>query len=315
MLVNEKYDIWEEKYRPQIIDDIILPKKLKDKFKKYLDTDSLTNMLLVSSTPGLGKTTLSHIIKNTLESETKWINASRDNGVDTIRYTVERFCESGSYNMKKKLLIMDEADSLTQGTKTAPGSQEILRGTIEMYSAGTRFILTANYIDRFIEPLLSRLEVIDLDKEFQDAKMEIGKEMFLRLKYILENENIEYSDSDVKNIMMEHFPSMRNMTVALNANIQGNKLIITNTNVFNEYETILKLAIAKDFTKTRSELLLLTNCTTFYTWLWKNADKYFEPRKLVPLFTNLALHQDMDSRAKNKQITLMSFLIKVMEIV
>lgn len=314
MKINDKIDLLEEKYRPQILDDIILPQKEKEKFKEYIQKDKLPNILLISETPGLGKTTLVKILVNEMDCETKWINASKDNGVDVIRNTVENFCSSSSYNTKKKLVVMDESDSLTIGSKTAPGSQEILRGTIETYSTSSRFILTANYVERFIDPLLDRLTIFNFDEIMQNNKKEVGILMYNRLKYILENENIEYNDVDVKTIMMEHFPSMRAMTVAIERNNQNGKLVLTNSSVFSEYENIMKLVKEKSFIKVRSQIMILNNVTNFYTWFWKNLDKYVNPKQMPGIIIELSSAQDMNARAKNKQIPLMSFLTKMMKV-
>jgi len=315
MKINENIDLLEEKYRPQTIDDIILPKSIREKFRSYIKNDNLPNILLISDTPGLGKTTLVKILVNEMDSETKWINASKDNGVDTIRYMVENFCSSGSYNTKKKMVVMDESDSLTIGTKTAPGSQEILRGTIETYNTSSRFILTANYEDRFIAPLLDRLTIFNFDDIMQQNKSEVGAQMLQRLKFILENEGIEYKESDVKNIIMENFPSMRAMTVAIERNTINKVLTVSSSNIIHEYDELMKLVQSKEFGKVRSQIMTLSSITNFYTWFWKNMEKYIEPKQMPGIIIELAQAQDMNSRAKNKQITLMMLLTKIMKVI
>jgi len=321
MKINNETSLLEEKYRPQTIDDMILPEAERQKFKSYIKDGKLPNLLLISNTPGIGKTTLTKIFVNELNKETKWINASKDNGVDVIRNSVEGFCSTGSYNTNGKLVIMDEADSLTVGTRTAPGSQEILRGTIESFNKSSRFILTANYEDRFIEPLVSRLTKFNFDDIFQKNKKEVAVQIFNRLKFILENEGISYEANDVKEIVKTHFPSIRNMTVAIERNTQDGKLIISDLGVATEFSELLSTVFGKDdnmkkFTNSRRIITDFTNPTSFYSWLWLNIDDTIsktsmDEKRQSYLFQELDKAQDNDSRASNKQITLMSFIVKL----
>ena len=47
--------IWAEKYRPQTVQDMILPKSLITKFQSYVKERRTPNMLFSSTNPGLGK--------------------------------------------------------------------------------------------------------------------------------------------------------------------------------------------------------------------------------------------------------------------
>ena len=54
---REDQFLWVEKYRPQKIDDCVLPQSLKDTFKQYITQGELPSFLF-SGTAGVGKTTV-----------------------------------------------------------------------------------------------------------------------------------------------------------------------------------------------------------------------------------------------------------------
>jgi len=311
-IINEKFNIWEEKYRPQCIDDIILPQEYKEQFKEFTKQEMLPNMLFVSSIPGTGKTTLTKIIINETNPSVKWINASQDNNVSTIRNEIVGFASTISAEGKKKLIVLDEADNLTTSSAGMAGAQDILRGVIEQYIDNVRFILTANYKDRFIEPLLSRLKVYDFDEIFMTHKKEIGKQMLQRLIFICENENIEYNKDDLKEIIKINYPSMRNMIIMLQQNIFNNKLILKNKKVNTIYNDIMDAVLNKNFELMRKLIMETSNISSFYGWFWKNVfDKL--PNNIKSKITiKLAQYQDMDKRATLKDITLAAFLTELM---
>jgi hypothetical protein len=99
-------NIWVEKYRPQILDDIILDDRTRDIVKGF--SDEIPNLLFVG-TPGTGKTTLARIIVNDiLKCNFLYINASDESGIDTIRHKVTSFSQTKSFDGKVKVVILDE---------------------------------------------------------------------------------------------------------------------------------------------------------------------------------------------------------------
>ena len=100
-------DIWVEKYRPSTLDDIVLSKDARDYFNNVKQSGNLPNLLLVGS-PGVGKTTLAKIIINDiLQSQYLYINASDENGIDTIRTKVINFAQTQSIFGTIKVIVLD----------------------------------------------------------------------------------------------------------------------------------------------------------------------------------------------------------------
>ena len=150
--------LWVERYRPNTIEECILPQSLKDTFSEVVKHGELHNMLL-SGTAGLGKTTVARALCNELNLEYLLINSSEENGIDVLRSKIKQFASTVSLQGGKyKVVILDEADYLN-----AQSTQPALRGFIEEFSANCRFILTCNFKNRIIEPLHSRCSVIEFN--------------------------------------------------------------------------------------------------------------------------------------------------------
>ena len=145
--------LWVEKYRPQKIDDCVLPQALKDTFRQYVEQGELPNFLFTGSA-GVGKTTIAKALCNEIGAEFMMINGSEESGIDTLRTKIKGFASTISLTDAKKVVILDEADYLN-----ANSTQPALRGFIEEFANNCRFILTCNFKNRIIEPIHSRCSV------------------------------------------------------------------------------------------------------------------------------------------------------------
>lgn len=108
MIINDKEQLYYEKYRPQRIQDMILPDEIKTKLQHQVDTKNLSNMLFSSFTPGTGKTSCVNAIAKESGLETLFLNASLNNGIDTVRTTIQNFASYKSFDDNHKIVIMDE---------------------------------------------------------------------------------------------------------------------------------------------------------------------------------------------------------------
>ena len=198
----KKQFLWVEKYRPNTIEECILPESLKKTFQKIVDTGDMHNMLLTGSA-GLGKTTVARALCNELDLDYLLINASEDGNIDTLRSKIKQFASSVSLNGGVKVVILDEADYLN-----AQSTQPALRGFIEEFSANCRFILTCNFKNRIIEPLHSRCSVI----EFNTTKKQLSElcaEFMKRLQYVLTTEGVDYNNKILAELIMRYAPDWR----------------------------------------------------------------------------------------------------------
>ena len=157
---------------------------------------------------GCGKSTLARIIINELESDYLYIDASDDNGVNTIRTLVHEFSHTKARNQDvPKILFFDEADRLT------PSAQDALKNLIEQRSAQCRFIFSCNNISKITEPLKSRVgknNIIEIKGADIDKIIE-------KIRVISNNENLNLTDNDIENIVKSNYPDIRSMINSLDS--------------------------------------------------------------------------------------------------
>jgi replication factor C small subunit len=152
------YDIWIEKYRPKILNDIVGQEDIIERLKAYAKIRNVPH-LIFSGPAGTGKTSSALALSRELFGET-WkqnfieLNASDERGINIIRGKIKNFARTAPMGQNQfKIIFLDEADSLTIDAQAA------LRRTIEKYSHICRFMLSVNYSSKLIEPIQSRCTV------------------------------------------------------------------------------------------------------------------------------------------------------------
>jgi DNA polymerase III delta prime subunit len=204
MNTNTTDFLFVERYRPQVIDDCILPDDTKKTFKEFVEKGEIPNLLLAGP-PGIGKTTIAKALCNELGADYYVINGS-DEGrfLDTVRNQAKNFASTVSLtgSSKHKVIIIDEADN------TGNDVQLLLRANIEAFYSNCRFIFTCNYKNKIIEPLHSRCAVIDFAIRGKQ-RAQLASNFFQRLQTILDAEKIEYDEKVVAELVSKHFPDFR----------------------------------------------------------------------------------------------------------
>lgn len=209
--------LWIEKYRPKALSDFISNNDVKALVESFRTKEEIPNLLFVG-TPGIGKTTLAKIIVNDiLGCQYLYINASDENGIDTIRNKVTHFAQTKSFDGKIKVIILDECDGISLE------GQRALRNTMEEYAGITRFVLTANYKYRVIPALQSRCQSIDLTPPLD--------QVVKRSASILKQENISLEDNQKVGFITfikSNYPDIRKCINELQKNTSTGKLVFTN---------------------------------------------------------------------------------------
>ncbi len=211
MNFDPKEKLWEQRYRPQSINECVLPERVRDYFNAMIKEGEIPNMLLASSSPGTGKTTVARAVLADLNYEVLFVNASAkgSRGVDFFSHELPAFCSTVSFTNKPKAVILDEADSMTDD------AQKALRGLIEQYSKNVRFVLTCNYPQKIISPIRSRLQNFEFVYD-KSEQLSCIKQMIVRAMNICKSENISVTSVAVlKELVKRNYPDNRSTVVAL----------------------------------------------------------------------------------------------------
>lgn len=261
--VENQY-LWVESYRPQKIDDCVIPEALKETFKQFISTGELPHFLF-SGTAGVGKTTIAKALCNEIGAEYIMINGSEESGIDTLRTKIRGFASTVSLTDSPKVIIVDEADGL-QANSTQPA----LRSFIEEFSSNCRFIFTCNYKNKILDAIHSRCICVDFKISTTDKPALLGQ-FFKRACQILKHENVEFDQKVVAELIAKHFPDFRSVLNELQKYSVSGKIdsgILVNMSQ-ESFKDLLKLLKEKDFTNVRK-------------WVGKNSDT-----DTVALFRNL----------------------------
>lgn len=199
--------VWESKYRPQTIDECILPEATKSYFKGMVKNGEFPNMLL-SGPAGTGKTTAARALCNELDYELLVINGSNQGRLmDTLRTKITNFASQMSLTGQDKCVLIDEADFLPQET-----IQPALRNFMDEFAnANVKFILTCNYPNKILEPLRSRCANIDFKIPTEES-LPLMVQAVKRIKFILDAENVTIDNDDILlKLVRKYFPDMRRL--------------------------------------------------------------------------------------------------------
>ena len=239
--------LWVEKYRPKLVEECVLPDNTQKVFTEIVDKGEIPNLLLTGS-PGRGKTTIAKALCNQLECDWLMINGS-DEGrmIDTLRTTITNFASTVSLSGGKKVLIIDEADYMNPESV-----QPAMRGSIEQFAQNCRFIFTCNFKNRIIPALHSRCSVVDF-KIKKDDKPLLAQKFLNIASGILDKESVKYKPDVIAQLIMKHFPDFRRVLNELQKHSVGGIIdenILTQASEENLKELFIALK-KKDFTSMR----------------------------------------------------------------
>jgi len=198
--------LWVEKYRPNIVEDCILPASTKEVFQGFVNQGELPNLLL-TGTAGVGKTTIAKAMCEEIGASYIVINGSAEGRfLDTVRNRIRQFASTVSLTSgaSHKVVIIDEADNTTNDVQLS------LRTAVEEFHSNCRFIFTCNFINKIIEPLHSRCTVVDFRIKPEQATQLQG-EFFTRLKSILVHEQVEFEDKVLAKLVRRYYPDWRRL--------------------------------------------------------------------------------------------------------
>ena len=301
--------LWVEEYRPKTIDDCILPQSLKTLFTSFIQKGELSNILL-SGPPGIGKTTVAKALCDQLNCDWVMINGSEESGIDVLRSKIKNFASTVSLSGGKKVVILDEADYLNPQS-----TQPALRGFIEEFHKNCRFILTCNFKNRLIEPLHSRFSTIEFRIANKD-KPKLASKLFERAVYILKEQNVDFDEPVLAELIKKHFPDFRKLINELQRYSVSGKIdsgILVNISDEN-LKTLLSHLKGKDFTEMRKWVVqnLDNDPVKIFRKIYDSMYDHLQPATIPHAVLIIADYQYKSAFVADQEVNLVACLTELM---
>jgi replication factor C small subunit len=303
---SKQHTLWVEKYRSQNLSTYVGNEQIKGTISKYLEQNDIQNFIFYGPA-GTGKTTLAKLIVNNLNCDYLYINASDERGIDTIRDKVQGFSSVASFK-PLKVVILDEADFLTIQ------AQASLRNIIETFARTTRFILTCNYIERIIDPLQSRCQVL---KIVPPSKQDIAYHII----DILKKEDVGMGADDLKLVINQFYPDLRKMLNTLQMGVTGDEVVIDkNILVSSNYKNQILMELCKPTSKSFNNIRQIiadsgaNDFEDLFRFLFDNVDKY-APTSMGEVIIYIEEYQYHSNFRIDKEINAMALLSRILSLI
>lgn len=296
------HSLWVERYRPTKLAEYVGNDLLKAKVKQYIETNDIPHLLFYGGA-GTGKTTLAKLITKAIKCDVMYLNASDENGIDTIRTKIRGFASTIGFN-NLKVVILDEADYFT------PNAQAGLRNLMEMFSSSTRFILTCNFHEKMIDPIVSRCQTY---KIIPPTKKDVAS----TLVNILTKEGIEFNKEAVVLLVNSHYPDIRAVINNAQRGVVDGVLQLDQEAVMEgDIKTkVIDLLKQPNAYKNIRQLLAdnsLREFSDLYSIMYEKIDE-IAPNHTGAVIIILADAQAMDVNVVDKEINFMSAVVKILK--
>ena len=301
--------LWVEKYRPQTIEDCILPDNTKSTFQEIVDSGQLQNLLL-SGGPGCGKTTVAKALCNELNTDWIIINCSEDGNIDTLRTRIRQFASTISISGNNKAVILDEFDYANPQSM-----QPALRGFMEEFSKNCRFILTCNFKNRVIEPLHSRCTCIDFKFDNKD-KMKLSAKFMDRAKFILDSEKVKYDEKVLAKLIVKFSPDFRRLINELQRYSRSGAIDVGILSEAGDVavEELMKAMKSKNFQDVRKwvAMNLDNDSSHVFRKIYDALHESLEPSSIPPAILIIADYQYKAAFVADHEINLTACVVQLM---
>ena len=299
--------LWCERYRPSTMDEFVGNEHIKDKVNSLINDQDIPHLMFAGKA-GTGKTTLAKLLIKNIDCDYLFINASDENSVDTIRNKIKGFVTTIGFK-GLKIVVLDEADYVS------PNGQAALRNLMETFSKHARFILTCNYQERIIEPIISRCQSFSLNPPLQ-------KDIAMHLAKILKNEGVTYELEDLKTLVVSYYPDIRKAINTAQLFSKNGKLKLDVQQLvgadvklgmmsilLDQRSTIHKFKAIREFLHRHG----VRDFSEFYTFLYESLDKFSEDIQPM-IILQLADAQHRDAFVVDKEINFSACIYNILKL-
>lgn len=298
--------LWEHKYRPQTVNDLIIPQNIKSLFLQYIKDKDIPQ-LLFSSTAGRGKTSSALALCSDLGADLMYLNGSIDNSIDMLRYKVSQFAMTSSFGDGGKVCIIDECERLSSA------AQDGMKGLMDVSEGNCRFILTTNNISKIIDPIVSRGTHINFNFSPAETKNMIVT-YFKRMCYVLDTEKVKYDKKVLAEYVQEMYPDFRKTIGGLQKCYKMNGEI--DSNIFKNIEgssfnSLIEEMKNKKFNNVR-KIISDIDCDTFYSTFYKQIDDILDPTCMPNIIMILGQYTYESALSVSREVTLAACCTAIM---
>jgi len=299
-------NLWVEKFRPDSIKNIILPRKYKIFFNKMIESKELQNLILCSNSPGTSKTTTAMALCKDIGADVLYKNMSKDRGIDVLRNEISRFANTKSFSGSRKVVILDEVCQATIDF------QKGLKAFIEQYSKTCRFILTCNTISKVIPELHSRCKIFDYNWNLAEFKDEMRPKIIKRIESILKSYKVEYDISAIEIIVDKYFPDIRMMyNVCQQYSEMNGKIDKEILNFRQADDELVNLVLNKKFSAAMQYVIDKNiESSVLFRFFYDNVIYQLDKTKIGRAIICINEYQKSDAVVVDKQINIAAFLVE-----
>lgn len=298
-------ELWVEKYRPTKLEGYVWRDNAQRKqVESWIKEKSIPHLLL-SGTPGIGKTTMAKILVSEIgieDADLLEVNASRETGIDFIRDRIIPFISSIAWG-PFKVVLLDEADRLS------PQAQDSLKGIVEEYTNYARFILTCNNPNMVVQALHSRCQ------QFHFTKLD-QTEFTARAATILVDENVEFDLDTLDLYVSATYPDLRKCINLLQQNTSEGTLRSPHNEDAGSLDykfEMVELFKAGKISEARKLLCGKArpeDMVQIYRWLYDNVDifgdEYMQDKAILKIKQGLVDHTLVSDPEINLSATLIN---------
>ena len=303
--MKKNHTLWEHIYRPETLEGYIGNFLIKTQLEKYIKKQDIPN-LIFHGIQGTGKTTAAKLLVHEINCDYLYLNASDDNGIDSVRGPIKNFASAASFK-PLKIVIYDDCHNLTTDAQNA------LLNLIETYSKTTRFIFTTNHIGKIIAPLRSRCT----EYKVEPPSM---KDVAIRLAEILEKEEVTFGPASISTLVKKFYPDIRKCirTIQECVNEQNqldlSMMEMVQSSYLKDIVEILKKPVKSSWTDIRQILndQDLIEYTEVFKYLYDHAEEFTNKKGYEETIFAIAQAQYQQYFVPDKEINAAEMFLKIL---